>query len=1102
VRLSAALLLSFVATTVAAARPVDYVRDVTPIVQERCYSCHGALKQNAKLRLDTGALVRKGGSSGPAVVAGKSADSALIARVSDPDDDTRMPPELKPLTEGQIRILKAWIDGGATSPADEQQEADPRDHWAFRTPVRPKVPTVEAAWGRNPVDAFLAAEWKKRGLKPQVFADKRLLLRRVYLDLIGLPPTPEQTNAFLKDTSANAYETMVNQLLGSPQYGERWSRHFMDIWRYSDWWGLGAEVRNSQKHIWHWRDWIIESLNADKGYDQMVREMLAADEMYPADADKLRATGYLARQYFIFNRTTWMDETVEHTAKAFLGLTMNCTKCHDHKYDPIAQTDYYRLRAFFEPYQVRMDMVAGEIDFEKAGIPRAFDCNLDAPTYKHERGDDRRPLTSQKLTPGLPAVLGGELKIEPVTLPPEAHSPHLRPFVEANYLKAATAKIVAARESVIRARAAVVEAANTAKAETKTDANTDAKKEGPPPLTKVIARDDFAKASPNLWDIGPGKWMYEKGVLRQMFPDAERSRIRLKPNAPDNFAARFKFTFTGGEPWRSVGLSFDVAGENEILVYASANAAAPKLQISYKQGGDYVYPTVGMQSRRFKVGDTVELTVRVRGQAINVEVNGEHALAFRLPLPRKAGAIDLITFAATAEFKAFELTDLPVAFRLVEPTNVGDPKAKPATPEQARLALAVAEKTLALAEADMRSIRARFDAERAKYLKAGDAAAIARAAAKAEKEVAWIKAEEDLAKTELELDQAGTAQKSSVEKKRDAAKAAAETARKAVENAGDSYTAPRGALKTKENNLETDASRLKPFPTTSTGRRTALANWITDCQNPLAARVAVNHVWARHFGKPLVATVFDFGRKGTKPTHPELLDWLAVEFMESGWSLKHLHRLMVTSHAYRLSSSNAEFGIRNAESKNNSIDSENRYFWRMNPVRMEAQAVRDSLLHLAGQLDLTRGGPSIDVTSQADSRRRSLYFVHSHNDHHEFLMQFDDAAVLECYRRTESIVPQQALTLANSKFALAMAEAIAGRLEARVGKVGDLEFIAAAFEMILASAPTAEENMACLDALTEWQSILKEQKHADPSRKARINVVSALLNHNDFVTIR
>jgi hypothetical protein len=1087
VRFSSLILVAFAAPAIAA--PVDYVREVKPLLAERCYACHGSLKQNAKLRLDSGELIRKGSSKGPIVVPGKSAESSLIAKVSDPDEHERMPPEGQPLTAVQIKTLKAWIDEGAKFPETDKPEADPREHWAFRPPTRPPTPQVD--WGKNPIDAFLAAEWKKRGLKPQMPADRRLLLRRIYLDLIGLPPTQTQIDAFLKDASADAYEKVVNQLLESPQYGERWGRHFMDIWRYSDWWGLGAEVRNSQKHIWNWRDWIIESLNADKGYDQMIREMLAADELYPTNTDKLRASGYLARQYFIFNRTTWLDETVEHTAKAFLGLTMNCTKCHDHKYDPITHADYYKFRAFFEPYQVRTDMVPGESDFEKNGLPRAFDCNLDAPTYRHQRGDDRNPITSTKIQPGLPKVIADELKIEAVTLPPEAHSPHLRPFVEANYLKAAEVRIAAARETVNKARAALVDAEKVAKSEPKVEPK------AKDVAGKLIANDDFAKSNAELWDFGPGKWKYDKRVLSQSLPEAERSRIRLKTKVPDDFAAEFKFTFTGGEPWRSVGLCFDVAGENDVLVYASANAGQPKLQIAYKQGANYQYPTDGVLNRPFKVGDTVELTIRVRGPIINVDLNGEHALAYRLPIKRVAGSIELITYAATADFRAFELSELPATYKLVEPRPAPKGKgeiAKPMNAEEARLAVVIAEKALAQAEAEVPAIRARFAAERAKYAtpQAADASELAKVAAKFGKQIALLKAEEELAKSELELSQAGTAQKAAVEKKRDAAKTAIVAATKAAENPGDAYTIPRGALKTKENNLETDASRAKPFPTTSSGRRTALAKWITDRQNPLAARVAVNHLWARHFGKPLVATVFNFGRKGATPTHPELLDWLAVELMEHDWSLKHLHGLMVTSQAYRLSSSTA------GNEAANKADEVNANYWRMNPVRMEAQTVRDSLLQLAGQLDATRGGPSIDIN--ADSKRRSLYFVHSHNDHQKFLMQFDDAAVLECYRRTESIVPQQALTLANSKFTLTMAEAIARQIA--TPQAADGEYVQAAFEYILGTTPSVEEKQTCLEALAEWQKILKGQKHADPVAKARANLVGALLNHNDFVTVR
>jgi hypothetical protein len=242
----------------------------------------------------------------------------------------------------------------------------------------------------------------------------------------------------------------------------------------------------------------------------------------------------------------------------------------------------------------------------------------------------------------------------------------------------------------------------------------------------------------------------------------------------------------------------------------------------------------------------------------------------------------------------------------------------------------------------------------------------------------------------------------------------------------------------------------------------------------------------RHMGAPLVPTVFDFGRKGTPPTHPALLDWLAVEFMENGWSMKHLHRLIVTSHAYRRGSSSAGMEA------NLVIDGDNRWYWRHTPTRMEAQVLRDSLLHLAGELDLTRGGPNIPAANEAQSRRRGLYFTHSHNEHPRFASMFDDANVLECYRREQSIVPQQALALANSRLSLEVAEKIAAKLPAD----SQNGFIAAAFRLLLASEPTADELSAANEALEAWQ------KTGSNETRARANLVQALLNHNDFVTVR
>ena len=1088
--LAVALLFAVIAPQLRGQERVDYLKSVKPILTAHCYSCHGGLKQMNRLRVDTVALMMKGGESGAILEAGNSSKSLIVDHVTVTRGAPRMPPasEGELLKPAEIALIRKWIDEGAAGPPDEKPEADVKSHWAFKAPVKAAPPKPG-----NPIDAFLAAEREKHGLKAQALADKRVLLRRVYLDLIGLPPTREEQDAFEKEYAAKpqaAYEAVVERLLSSKQYGERWGRHWMDVWRYSDWWGLGVEVRNSQKHMWHWRDWIIESLNGDKGYDQMLREMLAADELYPSDADKLRGNGFLARQYFIFNRNTWMEDAVEHTAKAFLGLTVNCSKCHDHKYDPIAQADFYRFRAFFEPYQVRLDMAPGETDFAKNGIPRGFDCNHEAPTYLFIRGDEKQPRKDKPIPPGVPDILTfGSLDIAAVKLPAEAVVTGLRKEVVDSYLHAADVQIKTARETLAQARKTLADVEKKRPPIPAKEQTTELK-------NKPIASDNFSKEKTDQWEMKSGEWKYQDGKLKQTKDGPVRGQLRLKAKPPEDFEARFKFTITGGQMWKSVGLLFDTVDANEVNVYLSAYGGGPKLQITYKQGGKQVYPAEATQLRPIKVGETQDVTVRVRGTLVNVAINGQHALAYRLPIPRKPDGIELITYDALVDFTMFELSPLDNSVKLLEDSaRVTTGKSVEMTLEQARLAVVVAEKALAAAELQVSLINARTAADRARFQQPPPAETkkLARAAARIEKQAAVVAGEEAVARGELDA----VLKKPDAAKKLAAARELLAKAKKELESPGESYTSLKGSLKAPENNLETPASREKPFPDTSTGRRSALAKWMTDARNPLTARVAVNHIWARHFGRPLVATVFDFGRKGAVPTHPELLDYLAVELIEKNWSMKHLHRLIVTSSAYQMSSSarldNPKSEIPNPQL----IDAENRYLWRMNPVRMESQVLRDSLLSLSGELDLTMGGPSIPIADET-SRRRSLYFVHSHNDRQRFLSNFDDANVLECYRRAESIVPQQALALENSKLATAVAEKIAKRIDA----ADDAMFIKAAFELVLGSSPTPQELKECAEAMKELREIALRDKKADAVLRVRVNLVHALLNHNDFVTVR
>lgn len=883
------------------AAEVDYQQHVKPILQRHCVGCHGVLQAEAGLRLDVVQHLRRGGDSGPAIVPGDPAASLLLRAVTGADDVSKMPKEGPPLKPEEIEVLRQWIAHGAVA-EDEAEPPNPRQHWAFQPPVRPplELPPDTTAWPvQNGIDLLLAQVHSQQGLTPVPEADKATLLRRLFWDLVGLPPTPDELAQFLADPSPDSYERKVEELLASPRYGERWARHWMDVWRYSDWYGYGNELRNSSRHIWRWRDWIIESLNADKPYDQMLRDMLAADELAPLDPEALRATGFLARNYYVFNRDVWLDNTIEHTGKAFLGLTLNCARCHHHKYDPISQPQYYAFRAIFEPYDVRVDRVPGVTDILRDGLPRVFDRRLDQPTYLYERGNDKYPQKDKPLAPAVPEFLTGTgLDIQPVSLPPEARFPGLQPFWQTDMLREAEAAV-----QQVQAQLPTAEAQWTA------------------------ARDSLL-------------------------------------------------------PFHDL----------------PADAAQP---------------------------------------------GGVHPLA------------------RDAEFKFREA-------------------------EAERQAL---HRELQAAEARLEALKAAIAADVARYSQppAEHAEALIQVAARAHRQHAVCKAEAACARAEWELIRserppAGSKSKprSELLKARDTALQQLHTAQQALEKGGQDYP-----------------SISEVYPAVSSGRRLALARWITDPRHPLTPRVAVNHVWHRHFGEPLVATMFEFGRGGQPPHIPELLDWLAVEFVHSGWSLKHLHRLMVTSAAYRREST-----ARRATSDTLHRDPDNHFWWRTHPRRLEAEAVRDALLYVAQAVDERLGGPELDAQAGLTTCRRSLYYRHAPEKSMEFLNIFDGPSANECYRRAVTVTPQQALALHNSSLSLEMSARTAARLAAEVGDDSehDPDFVLAVFRHTLSRDPTPEELRLALDFL----------RRAPPDNvplatwhtTQRQHLVHVLFNHNDFITIR
>jgi Protein of unknown function (DUF1553)/Protein of unknown function (DUF1549)/Planctomycete cytochrome C len=869
----------------------DYLERVRPLLSEKCAACHGALKQEAGLRLDAGQLILRGGDSGPVVSPDDVTASTILERVTSSDPDEQMPPPDagSALDSAQVEILREWISKGAVIPSDEPIPVRPEDHWAWQPPLRPVLeqPAGETDHVVNPIDRMLIRHWHANGITPLPPGDPLLLLRRVHLDLTGLPPSPAQQKEFVEDDSLDCWSRTVDRLLDDPAHGERWARHWMDVWRYSDWDGYRQQVRGSQRHIWHWRDWIVESLNADTGYDQMIREMLAADELYPEDINALRATGFLVRNFHNSNRDIWLDAAVEHTAKAFMALTVNCARCHDHKYDPIPQREYYAFRAIFEPYHVRVDRVPGESNLVKAGVPRVYDKSPDAKTFLYIGGNERLKDEDNPLQPAMPSILPVVLEHKPRELPPIAVFPALRGFVR---------------------------------------------------------EEQIAKAKQRLADA--------------------------------------------------------IAAAD---VKAAENVAAAAGQSSASAGGD----DEQIVEQRVVAAETNLAALELRWQADIAKYGSGEVADLSALNPR----------AATAEREAiFRQKRLAVSEKQSELAGLSESDAdkRAKATEKLRKELQAAKKQLA-------------DADAAREKTTGDYSSV------------------------------GTA-----------------------------------------------------YPATTTGRRAALAEALTSPANPLVARVAVNHIWMHHFGEPLVNNVFDFGLRSGPPPLQDVLDFLAVELVENDWSMKHLHRLIVTSNVWQLSSS----GDPNVTAANIAVDRENRLQWRANIRRLESEIIRDSVLQVSGALERKMGGPDLPHGEGETSFRRSVYFQHAYEKQMTMMVTFDAAGPQECYRRSSSIVPQQALALSNSPLVLQQSRTLAESINAAETEMSDGRFIDLAFEVILCRPCSASENAACQRFLQDQAELLKQPERlsrfnpdapaqqGSPPQRARRNLVHVLFNHNDFVTVR
>ena len=815
--------------------------EILPIFQIRCVACHGKRKQEGGLDLRTVAGRLKGGKSGPAITPGDPDGSLLVKKILSgamPPPELQLEYSVRPMTEGELDKVKRWIaEGAVPGPAREKLAVDgaddplvsddERQFWSFLPPVRPATPKVKAeAPIKSPVDAFLLAKLEEKGLKYSPQAERVALLRRAYLDLIGMPPTPAEVDAYLKDTRPDAYERLVDRLLDSPHYGERWARHWLDLAGHSDSEGFGQHDR-PRTFAWRYRDYVVRSLNADKPYDRFLTEQIAGDEMgdymnQPVTAelvDRLAATGFLRtaadptdapERGFIAERMNIISDEVQILTSSVMGLTVGCARCHDHKYDPIPQRDYYRFSAILQTAYDPYDWLSPD----KRQLDLAFEDEVRAAEKVNT------PLKEEA------ARLEKELA--------EAEAPFRKKMLDER-LEALPASV----------RSDLQELVGTEEAD-RTEIQQYLAKEFRDTLE--INSVELAKHYPDLKAVADPIQKAIQEAKRGMKPDPH---IRV-------------LTDTGGEPSPSYLL----------------------------KRGDPLNP-----------GEIVDPGV-------------------------------------------------PSVIRVgLQPYEVKEP---------------------------------------------------------------WPGAD-------------------------------------------------------------------------SSGRRLALARWLTQPNHPLTARVLVNQVWMRHFGRGLVNTPSNFGRSGSPPSHPELLDWLATEFVESGWSIKHMHRLLMTSAAYRQTSKVDEGVI--------ASDPENILLTRMPLRRMDAEEIYDSILRVSGRLDPEPFGPPSELEVKDNKEvvakptdagyRRSLYVTQRTQTPLTLLEAFDLPRMTpNCLERSTSTVSTQALQMLNGSDVWEHSRYMAGRIIDDVG-IDSGEQVDAIFLRALSRKPSADEKQDSLEALDEfarmWPARLEKDQESAPT---------------------
>jgi hypothetical protein len=938
---------------------VDFARDIQPIFETSCQGCHGAKAQMGQLRLDAKAVALR------TVKPGNSAGSSLYQRVAGTSDQARMPMGAKPLAAGQIELIKRWIEEGAEWPdAIGAKDATVRKHWAFEAPVKAALPAVKnSGWANGAVDRFVLARLEAEGLAPSPAADKTTLLRRLHLDLTGLPPAPADVDAFLADGSVNAYEKQVDRLLASPHYGERWARPWLDAARYAD--SDGYE-KDKSREVWFWRDWVINALNKDMGYDQFLREQLAGDLLPGATQEQRVATGFLRNSMINEEggidpeqfRMEAMFDRMDAMGKSMLGITIQCAQCHNHKYDPLTQEEYYKLFAFLNNSHETNAAVYTPAEQQKRGqiFARIREIEQDlqhkTPDWQArmaawEAGIQAKQPKWEVLRPDIDDIATGGQKYSQMA--------------DGSVLAGGYAPTRFTPQFTLRPKTRGIRA-----------------------IRLELMND------PNLPMNGPGRSIWGTAALTEFevrampagVKDAKPKKLKIARatadmNPPETQIAGAFWDKTGRR--RVTGpIEFAIDGIDE-TAWGTDNGPGRR-----NQQRQAVF--VLAEPLDYPEGAVLEVYLSQRHGGWNSDDNMNHNLGrFRLSV-----------------------------------TDAVDAEADPRSP--------------------------------------GNAFAAFRTAVPE-----WRMANEAIEQLWREHPQ-GTTQLVMNER----------------EETRETHLLMRGDfLKPGKTVQAGTPAFLNPAPEDGAMSRLTLAKWMTDRKAPTVARSIVNRIWQAYWGTGIVATSEDLGKQAETPSHPELLDWLAVDLMDNGWSLKKLHKTIVMSNTYRQSSKVTEALY--------AKDPYNRLLARGARLRVDAELVRDIALAASGLLNAKVGGPSVfppapeflfqPPTSYGPKNwyeekgpnryRRGLYTFRFRSVPYPMLQAFDAPnGDMSCVRRSRSNSPLQALTTLNEPLFLETARALALKT-VREGGATDRDRLGFAFRRVISRAPSDKEADLLLGLLAK-----------------------------------